>query len=78
MASLIAPWLAQKNKEPAQTAGPQAAEWTEITRVIEDSLAKSAFNEFRQKPDGHLLKVFGSTAVLLKSSSYLTLRFAVL
>jgi len=46
---LIAPWLAQKNKEPAQTAGPQAAEWTEITRVIEDSLAKSAFNEFRAK-----------------------------
>ena len=46
---LIAPWLAQKNKEPAQTAGPQAAEWTEITRAIEDSLAKSAFNEFRAK-----------------------------
>lgn len=46
---LIAPWLAQENKEPAQAAGPEAAEWSEITRAIEDSLAKSAFNEFRVK-----------------------------
>ena len=46
---LITPWLAQEDKPAAQPAGPEAAEWTEITRVIEESLAKSVFNEYRAK-----------------------------
>ena len=72
---LIAPWLAQENKEPAQTAGPLNG--LKSLEPLKIALQKALSMNSGQKPDGHLLKVFGSTAVLLKSSSYLTLRFAV-
>ena len=70
--------LLRKTKNRRRLPVPKPLNGLKSLEPLKIALQKALSMNSGQKPDGHLLKVFGSTAVVLKSSSYLTLRFAVL